>query len=160
FLIGCLESISDTSVIRLGYENGVATARSLSAAELSQMSRDPLMRSTDVLRALFHRAAVVTEADSARAFYDEMNGGLYAENRGVQDALFLNAQNRDTIQRIVGPLRRTGIPAVAIVDLDLLEDGSRATWLALLETCGVLQPDVARLDSERRQLAAAFAALP
>ena len=36
--------------------------------------------------------------------------------------LFMNAQNWQTIPRIVGPLRRLGIPAAAIFDFDVLMD--------------------------------------
>ena len=35
--------------------------------------------------------------------------------RGIGDALFANAQNKQTIRRLVAPLRRLGIPAAAIV---------------------------------------------
>ncbi len=160
FLIGCLlEAGGNTSVVRLTYDGGIATARDLSSAELEAMTRDPLLRSTGVLSALFHRAAVVTEADADRAFYDEMNRRLLPSNRGVGDALFLNAQNKQTIHRLVGPLRRIGIPAAAIVDLDVLKEGG-TNWEALLASCGVPLTRKVHLETERAYLAGVFSALP
>jgi ABC-type cobalamin/Fe3+-siderophores transport system ATPase subunit len=162
FVLGCIEQVSETSVVRLGYEAGVATARELPAAQLGQLAHDPLLRSTNVLRALFHRAAVVTEADADRAFYDEMNQRLDAENRGVADALFLNAQGRDTIDRLVLPLRQIGIPTAAIVDLDVIElnPQARSTWKKLLNTCGIPSDRKTHLSDERTHLAKVFDGMP
>ena len=159
FVIGCLEVVADTSVVRLTYEAGVATARTLSSGELATMTRDPLLRSTGVLDALFHRAAAVTESDTDRAFYDEMNRRLLSTNRGIKDALFLNAQNKQTIHKLVAPLRRIGIPAAAIVDLDLLEEGG-TNWESLLDACQVPASKRNHLEIERDYLAGRFAAAP
>lgn len=158
FLIGCLET-ADTSVVRLTYEAGTATARTLSSLELAVMTRDALLRSTGVLSALFHRGAVVTESDADRAFYDEMNRRLLSANRGIRDAVFLQAQNRQTIHRIVGPLRHIGIPAAAIVDLDILEDGG-TDWKSTLDACQIPPNQRAHLEAERKYLANVFPGMP
>jgi len=57
-----------------------------------------------------------------RAFYDEMNRRLELKSRGIKDALFLNGQNKQTIYRLIQPLRRLGIPAAAVVDLDMIKE--------------------------------------
>lgn len=91
FLMGCLESDATTSIVRLTFENGIATARALEPSYLAQLMKDPLLRSTGPLRALFHRGAVVTEADTDRAFYDEINYRLLEVGRGIREDIFLNA---------------------------------------------------------------------
>src|SRR3712207_7056400 len=59
---------------------------------------------------------------SDRVFYSEINERLLAARAGGADGcVFLNAQNKQTIRRILRPLREMGIPAVAVVDLDLLK---------------------------------------
>jgi len=136
FLTGCLEAVNDATIVRFTYAAGVATARQLSPSELTEMTRDPLLRSTELFRTLFHNGAVVGEADSDRAFYDEINQRLLDSNRGIRDALFLNAQNRQTIHRLIRPLRRIGIPVAAIVDLDLLQENT-TNWERLLDACQV-----------------------
>ena len=159
FLIGCIESVPRAAVVRLTYDptTGAAAARALSPTEISEMTSDPLLRSTDVLSALFHKAAVITESDTDRAFYDEMNQRLVDQNRGMRDTLFLNAQNMQTISRLVQPLRRVGIAAAAIVDLDFI-NVQQTNWNDLLNTCGVPATSVRSLDAERTYLSTVFEA--
>ncbi|HKP75830.1 MAG TPA: AAA family ATPase, partial [Longimicrobiaceae bacterium] len=122
FLMGCVQSGQRVNVVRLTWRGGVATARLLHADRLDVMMKDPLLRSTGVLGALFHEGAIVCEADADRVFYAEVNERLLAARAGGADGcLFLNAQNKQTIRRIIRPLREMGIPAVAVVDLDILK---------------------------------------
>jgi ABC-type multidrug transport system ATPase subunit len=158
FVMGCLQSEKKVSVVRLTYENVTATARVMESAELSLMMQDPLLRSTGELRALFHRAVVVTESDTDRAFYDEMNRRLERVDRGVRDSIFLNAQNKQTIQRLVAPLRRVGIPAAAIIDLDMIKEAG-TNWTELLDACQVDKSIYAQLENERSYLSDQFTKL-
>ena len=122
FLMGCVQSGKRVNVVRLTWRRGIATARLLSADKLDAMMRDPLLRSTGVLGALFHEGAIICEADADRVFYAEINERLLAARAGGADGcVFLNAQNKQTIRRILRPLREMGIPAVAVVDLDILK---------------------------------------
>jgi len=158
FLIGCVESSDDASIIRLTYDRGVATARSLPANVVAGLARDPLLRSTDTLNALFHSAAVITEGDADRAFYGEMNRRLLMVGRGIKDALFLNAQNKQTVHRLIEPLRRLGIPAAGIVDLDILKQGTE--WDSLLLACQVPEKRRAEMGVRRERLEHCFKIVP
>ncbi len=136
FLMGCVQSGKSVNVVRLTWRAGVATARLLSAAKLDALMKDPLLRSTGVLGALFHEGAIVCEADADRVFYAEINERLLAARAGGADGcLFLNAQNKQTIRRILRPLREMGIPAVALVDLDILK--GREDFRDLMKACYV-----------------------
>lgn len=122
FLMGCIESGTNTNIIRLTYSEGKPTARHLAGTRLTALMRDPLLRSTGVLNALFHASAVICEGDRDRAFYEEINTRLAAAKQpAVQDGVFLNAQNKQTVRRIVQPLREMGIPAAAIVVIDIIK---------------------------------------
>jgi hypothetical protein len=122
FVMGCIQSGKRVNIVRLTWRDGLATARLLSADKLETMMRDPLLRSTGVLGALFHEGAIVCEADADRVFYAEINERLLGARAGGADGcVFLNAQNKQTIRRIVRPLREMGVPAVALVDLDILK---------------------------------------
>ena len=123
FLMGCIQSGVAINVVRLTYRDGVATARLLPSDELVRLMRNPLLRSTNVISALFYESAVVTEADPDRAFYQEINERLLRSERGIPNCIFLNAQNKQTIPTIVSPLRRLGIPAAAVYDIDFVKDG-------------------------------------
>jgi hypothetical protein len=97
--------------------------------------RNPLLRSTGVLGALFYEFVIVTESDADRAFYQEVNERLlrYKPELGIPNCLFLNAQNKQTVQIIIKPLRELGIPAVGIVDVDILKDGGQ-DWTNFLKS--------------------------
>jgi AAA domain, putative AbiEii toxin, Type IV TA system len=156
FLRGCIESSAPTSIIRLTYDAdaGEATARSLTTGELRPLMRDPLLRSTRALEGLFHRAVVIGESDADRAFYDEVNRRLILEGRGVSDAQFVNAQNWSTESRVIGPLRRIGVPAAGVVDIDVLWNPA-GEWRPLYRAIGLPDgnPTRAALEATRRLLA-------
>jgi hypothetical protein len=59
--MGCIQSGKRVNIVRLTWRSGVASARLLSADKLQTMMRDPLLRSTGVLGALFHEGAIVCE---------------------------------------------------------------------------------------------------
>ncbi|SDZ07681.1 AAA family ATPase [Nitrosomonas halophila] len=76
FVMGCIQSGSPVTIIRLTYRNQVATARVLPSDEILGLMRNPLLRSTGVLSGLFYEFVVVTESDADRAFYEEINERL------------------------------------------------------------------------------------
>lgn len=134
FLMGCIQSSTPLNIARLTYKNNIATARILPQDKILHLMRHPLLRSTGVLNGLFYESVIVCEADSDRAFYQEINERLLAENdeRGIANTLFINAQNKQTVWEIVKPLRELGIPAVGIVDIDVLKEGG-TVFTKLLE---------------------------
>jgi len=123
FLMGCVESGKPTSVVRLTYTGDVATARVLSSEAIRKLLTDPLLRSTSMLEALFYDSAVICEGNRDRAFYSEINNRLRDQDdrKHVRDSIFLNAENKQTIRRIISPLREMGIPAAAVVDFDIIK---------------------------------------
>ena len=57
---------------------------------------------------------------------------------GIPNCLFINAQNKQTVQTIIRPLRELGIPAVGIVDIDVLKEGG-TVWSNLLASAYIPQ---------------------
>lgn len=156
FLMGCIQAGSNINVVRLTYNGGRATARPLPPETLVRFMRDPLLRSTNVLDALFHESAVVTEGDTDRAFYQEINERLLGHNReGIDNSLFLNARNKQTVPQVAGPLREIGIPAAMIVDIDVLKDGGRE-WSRLLDAANVPTTSRNALNGHRAAVKKAF----
>jgi hypothetical protein len=140
--MGCIQSGAPLNIIRLTYRGGVATARVLPSAELLELMRNPLLRSTGVLNGLFYEFVVVTESDADRAFYQEVNERLlrFKPEWGIPNCLFINAQNKQTIHTILRPLRQLGIPAAGIVDIDVLKEGG-TNWTNVLSGASI--PDIA-----------------
>lgn len=127
FVMGAIQSGAPVNIVRLTYRENVGTARLLPNDQVTTLMRNPLLRSVGVMSGLFYENVVVTEADADRAFYQEINERLLATDpsRGIPNALFLNAQNKQTIPSIVAPLRRLGIAAASVADIDVLRDGGR-----------------------------------
>jgi predicted ATPase len=138
FVMGCIQSGAPVNIVRLTYRGGVATARVLPSIEILELMRHPLLRSTGVLSGLFYEFVVVTESDADRAFYQEVNERLlqFKPDFGIPNCLFINAQNKQTIQTLIRPLRKLGIPAVGVVDIDILKDGG-VNWTNLLNSADV-----------------------
>lgn len=141
FLMGCIQSGATIDIVRLTYRGGSATARHLPSSEILELMRNPLLRSTGVLSGLFYEFVVVTESDADRAFYQEINERLlrFRPEWGIPNCLFLNAQNKQTVHTILRPLRKLGIPAVGIVDIDVLKEGG-AVWGNLMD--GAVVPPI------------------
>lgn len=138
FVMGCIQSGAPVTIVRLTYQSGVATARVLPSDEISRLMRNPLLRSTGVLNGLFYDSVIVTESDSDRAFYQEINERLlkFKPEWGIKNCLFINAQNKQTIRTIIKPLRQLGIPAVGVIDIDVLKEGG-AHWSSILSAANI-----------------------
>jgi hypothetical protein len=138
FLMGAIMSGASVNIVRLTYSGGRPTARLLLSDDLRLLMRDPLLRSVGVLEGLFYDYVVVGEANADRAFYQEINERMLegSDPRGIPHALFLNADNKQTIPRIIAPLRKLGIPTAGITDIDILKDGG-PEWTRHLEAAGI-----------------------
>lgn len=94
---------------------------------------------------LFHDGVVVTESDNDRAFYSKVYSRVRQREPGLPNILFLNAQNQQTAREIFGPLRRFGVPAAAVLDIDVIKDKFSET----LGAAGVPGPSRAPLGAWR-----------
>lgn len=144
FVMGCIQSGVPLNIVRLTYHDANATARTLPESELKELTKNALLRSTGVFDSLFYDSVIVSESDSDRAFYQEINERLLRSNpnRGIPNCLFLNAYNKTTVHQIIKPLRELGIPTAGIVDVDILKNGGK-DWTNFLN-CGFI-PEASHL---------------
>ncbi|TPW36594.1 ATP-dependent nuclease [Oecophyllibacter saccharovorans] len=140
FLMGAIQSGAKVNIVRLTYQPANATARMLSNDDIRTMMQEPFLRSANALSGIFYDGVVVTEADADRAFYQELNERLLAKDpkRGAPNTLFLNANGKDSVRKIIEPLRKLGIPVAAILDIDALN--GNATFAPLLEAINYPHP--------------------
>lgn len=136
FLMGCVQASKDVRVVRLEYAGGKSRGRMVDPEQLESLFKRPLMRSANVISALFYDGVVVTESDNDRAFYSEIYHRLAQDENDYPSILFINAQNKQTIKDIIGPLRQFGVPAVAVPDIDIIKDGGK-TWTDWLRSAQV-----------------------
>jgi hypothetical protein len=151
FLMGCLQAAPNVRVVRLGYSNGKSKGKIVDSVVLTRLFKAPLLRSANVISALFHDGVVVAESDNDRAFYAEIYYRLAEQEKGFPSLLFVNAQNKQTIRDIIGPLRAFGVPAAAIVDVDILKDGG-GNWTSWLEAARIPAASHVGLGHQRASL--------
>lgn len=123
-------------IVRHGSENVVTV---LDQAQLGEMWNDPLIRTSDVLSALFHEAAILCEGDSDARFFGSLLDSTSSEDRDSDVRLF-HFGGKDRIASIARALRLVRIPVVAIVDIDILSD--REKFFALFEVMGGRRADI------------------
>lgn len=153
FLMGCVQASKQVRVVRLEYSGGKSRGRMVDPLKLEAFFKRPLMRSANVVSALFHDGVVVTESDNDRAFYSEIYHRLAVENPDYPSILFINAQNKQTISDIIGPLREFGVPAVSLPDVDVVKDGGKV-WTDLLRAAQIPEALHAGFASQRAAIKA------
>jgi ABC-type transporter Mla maintaining outer membrane lipid asymmetry ATPase subunit MlaF len=156
FLMGCTQSSSDITVVRMQYKKGVSRIRAVPAGSLREMLNDPLLRSSNVMSSLFYDGVVVSEADADRVFYSEIIYRITKFQKTPPALLFVNAQNKQTLCRIMGPLREFGIPAAAIPDIDVIKEG-KANWKELLSAAKLPKDFRTGLSDTRARMVMSFA---
>lgn len=125
FVRALLDASGDRIILaRIIRDGAVNRATVLDQSQLEELWTDPLLRTSDVLSALFHDAAILCEGDSDARFY----GALLDATRGKDrdpDVRFFHFGGKDRIASIVRALRAVQIPVVAIVDIDILSDPNK-----------------------------------
>ncbi|MCC6150360.1 MAG: AAA family ATPase [Planctomycetes bacterium] len=145
FLRGVLDSSAQNVVIvRITRDGAVNRAKALRLGKMNAHLSNPLLRHSNVLDALFHDVAIVCEADTDCRFY-----GAVAESllEGTSDtkrthALFTWGGGKDRIPKIVSSLREFGVPARAVVDIDVF--ANQRNLRDLIESMGALWSEFER----------------
>lgn len=136
FVMGCIETKQNSiSIVRLTYENDIGKAKVIDENAVEELFETPPFRSVGAINGLFHNAVIVTEGHRDRVFYDEINRQI-AENDvakrfqiAIEDALFLDSGGGITlIPKLINSLRKVGVPAAAIVDLDFISPENESVW--------------------------------
>lgn len=127
FIMGCIDSGTEFNILRLTYNDDIGEARLIEKDVLKKIVKNPLLRSSGVFEGMFYKNVVVCEADSDRIFYQEINYRLqeFNDSRFIEDCLFLNARNKQTVGDITKMLREFGIRAVSIIDFDFIKEGGK-----------------------------------
>ncbi|PJM93555.1 ATP-dependent nuclease [Streptomyces sp. CB01373] len=156
-LSGLLQSETDVSIIRLERGgDGRTRAHQLNVDDLREIWDDPVLRYSNVLDGLFHKAVVLAEGERDCKFYSsaleewEPKGGLPIPSG---DILFVPSGGKDGFPRLAKVLRSVSVPVVASPDLDILND--RGKLRVLVQAMGgdwsLLQQDYDRATAEFRQ---------
>jgi len=157
FIMGCISAGTPVNIIRLTHQKRVATGRLLPSHDIADLMRTALLRSSGVLSGLFYDTVIVTESDADRVFYQEINDRLlrFKSDWGIPNCLFLNAQNKQTVHIITKPLRKLGIAAASIVDIDVIKEGGQV-WTKHLKAANIPEISHQTLQHTRSNINKAF----
>jgi hypothetical protein len=152
-LESCAAVGADVNIIRLTHSGERSTARLLDSASLRQLALDPLLRAESTLAALFHEGAIICEAAADRVLYREVNERLLLsdDDGGLESCIFLNAQNWQTVGRMIAPLRKMGVAAAAVLDSDVLFGSELGTILDAAQVPKILRDSWLQLRSKLKE---------
>ena len=153
-LRGILSRTRDVNIIRIDRVGNVNSFKHLEPTRLNEIVNDPLLTSARVLDGLFYSAAVVVEADSDARFY---HAASLKRSPGL-DLHFVNADNKQTVPKILRLYQDMGVRAGGVVDFDVLSD--RAELEKSLQTLGFDETELLSLLEGQRDIALAVKELP
>src|SRR5262249_26387448 len=122
FGFGYIGSGYPTTILRMAYRDGKCSPKVVDPNVLKRFLAHPLFRSIGVASSLFYDGVVITESDNDRSVYSEIYRKSALRVDKTPEILFLNAQNKNPLHEVFGPLREFGTPAAAIADIDALKD--------------------------------------
>lgn len=118
FLRGLLSSTRDAVITHLDRTANVTKTNVLDSDTLNQIVTDPLLSSSRVLEGMFYKGVVATEADADSVFYQR----LFQKIGAADEIHFVNAHNKQTLKKIIGPYKKLGIKFAMIADADVIRD--------------------------------------
>lgn len=122
---GLLDSTNDRIVlVRLDRIKNRTTPKLLKAEQVKTLWTDPLLRTSDVLSALFHELAVICEGETDVRFFRALMDANGSEQR-LPDLRFYHVGGKDKIVSIVSALRLLNLPVCVIADIDILADAGK-----------------------------------
>jgi len=117
-LRGIIFNSTSAQIIRIDRIGDSNTVRVLDQAELKTLVNDPLLSAAGVLDGLFYSGVIVTEADGDARFFQTLSRKLQPS----LDLHFVNADNKQTVPKVLAPYKRLGVRCAGIVDIDVLNE--------------------------------------
>ncbi len=123
---GAINSSYKIAVCRIERNNQSNNAYLLKSERLEEFWSKPLLQSTSAIHGIFHKGAVVCEADADCRFYESILNRL--QNKNVldkpADIYFVSGGGKGELATLVRSYKALNIPTVAIADFDLLQKES------------------------------------
>ena len=94
----------------------------LSSDNLKKLSNSPLLSGQPIFESLFHEGVVVCEGDADRCLYQT----VAVKNLNNDSAFFVHSHGKQNIKDVVRLMHNSGVPVVAIVDIDILNSKEEA----------------------------------
>ncbi|MFE7948386.1 AAA family ATPase [Streptomyces sp. NPDC057426] len=128
-LSGLLQSGAEVSIVRLDRSSDRdSQAHQLNVQEIREIWSDPVLRYSNVLDGIFHKAVVLAEAERDCKFYASVLDCM--EQVGsipilASDVLFVPSGGKDGFPRLAKVMKSLKVPVAVSPDLDILNDGAK-----------------------------------
>jgi len=125
-LVGLINSGVPLDVLHLTRVGDTTSSNLLHANEIADLWNDPILRYGNALDGLFHSAVIITEADRDSRFYE---AAIDAERdrdpeSPAHNLMFIGANGKQNLAKIVLRLRKLGVRVVSCPDLDILDNST------------------------------------
>jgi hypothetical protein len=124
-LLGLLESESEVTLLRLTREGNGNHLYQLDQEQAKATWTNPVLRYSNVLQGLFHRQAVICEADADCRFYNAVFDNV-VEKSGrhacADETLFIPAGGKDGVKPLAAALSSLHVAVFVILDFDSLSN--------------------------------------
>lgn len=122
-LLGLLDRAENPLIIRLRRDGDSNVPAVLSQKRVKELWSDPSFRYSRLLDGLFHRGAVICEADGDATLYAAaLDAELEERGSPASDFLFTQCGGKHKMVAAINALRPMGVPVASIVDFDVLRD--------------------------------------
>ncbi|MEP6653432.1 MAG: AAA family ATPase [Myxococcales bacterium] len=141
---GVLEAGAEVAVVRLERSGSVNLASHLNAETIAALWKDPLLRVSNLLDGLFHRAVVLCEADTDCRFYRSiLEIVCRVDKKRMPEVQFTHTGGKDRIAVAARALRAVRVPVTVVADIDVLSDRNplEDIWTALGHEFSAIEGD-------------------
>ena len=167
-LRGALDASSRVTVCRLTRSGNVSHAASLGIADIRSFWSKPLLRSAAAFDGVFHKAAIVCEADADSRFYEAVLHTIEEQNEITfpPDYFFVHGGGKGELATLASAYSALSVPVAVIADIDVLRNKAEFEKLfvslggdfsqistrfnGVKSALGGLVPDVSTADLVRR----------
>ena len=103
---------------------------------------DPLLKYSNIMSSLFHKAVVLCESDSDCKMYSIIEGHIKQMEGKYSETLFIHCGGKDRMAKIVTALRALNVKVKLIVDIDVLNN--KDTIKGIVEAFGIVWETISR----------------
>ncbi|NDF12004.1 MAG: hypothetical protein EB060_04200 [Proteobacteria bacterium] len=118
FLMGIISTNCPVDIFRLNRSDNITKITPIPVQDVANLTKSPILSSQRVLEAMFADGTIICEADSDRIIYQTVASQISPN----LDDLFIHANDKQSIHKVVELISKTASPLAAIVDIDILND--------------------------------------
>lgn len=115
-LRGIISKTQNVKIIRVERNGNVSSINIVDSNDIKDIITNPLLSSARILEGVFYRGVVVVEADADATFYQRIHRQL----EFIDDIHYANAQNKQTVTKVMKLYNKIGVKCSGIVDFDMI----------------------------------------